>query len=75
MADKVFNVKIKPNSKKEEIIIDNDNIIARVNTLPVEGRANKRLIELLSEFFKCPKNKIFLISGYKSKNKRVLIRE
>lgn len=75
MADRLFNVKVKPNSKKEEITIDNDNINAKVNAPPVEGEANKRLIELLSEFLGCPKSNISIISGHKSKNKRVLIKE
>lgn len=75
MAEKVFWVKIKPNSKNEEISVENDTIIAKVNAPPVDGKANERLRELLSDFFKCPKSKISILAGKTSRTKKILIKE
>ena len=45
-----INVKIKPNSKKEEIKkIDDKNFIVAVKEPPVEGKANKALLQALKK--------------------------
>jgi len=44
-----------------------------VSVPPVEGRANQRIIELLSEYFKVKKSRITIISGLKSKEKTIQI--
>jgi uncharacterized protein len=63
-------VSIKTNSKVEGVEkISEQEYIVRVNALPVEGKANKRIIELLSEYFDLPKSKVSLVSGQKSKKK------
>ncbi|MCX7991005.1 MAG: DUF167 domain-containing protein [Proteobacteria bacterium] len=75
MADKLINVKITPKAKREEIFFEGDRIIAKVSEPPSEGKANERLIELLSEFLNYPKNKIIIVKGLKSRIKLVLIKE
>tara|TARA_R110002072_G_scaffold534_6_gene3969 strand:+ start:149603 stop:149827 length:225 start_codon:yes stop_codon:yes gene_type:complete len=63
-------VQAKTNSKKEGVEKTSEDIyIVRVNTPPIEGKANNRIIALLSKHFKVPKSKIWLIRGEKSKNK------
>ena len=65
-----ISVKIKPNAKEESIsITENNEYIVKVKAPATEGRANERLIELLSEHFKSPKRYISIIKGFKSKNK------
>ena len=65
-----FSVIVKTKSKKEGVIqIEPDKFEVRVNVLPIEGRANKRIIELLSKFLGVPKSKLELINGEKSKVK------
>jgi len=44
-----------------------------VSVPPIEGRANQRVIELLSDFFKVKKSQISIISGLKSKEKTIEI--
>ncbi len=75
MTEKIFKVKIKTNTKNEEIVINDNQIIAKVNALPIEGRANDRLIELLASFLRCPKSKIEIIRGLKNRNKVVLVKD
>lgn len=63
-------ISVKTNSKIESVEkISELEYLVRVNTPPVEGKANKRIIELLSDYFDVPKSKISLVKGEKSKKK------
>ena len=71
-----IEVKVKPNSKKEGVELQPDGlIIVKVNTPPIEGKANKRVIELLAEYLDIPKSKIVLKIGLKSKIKKFEVTE
>lgn len=66
-----IRVVVKPNSKKEAVEqLPDGTYLVRVNAPPTEGKANKRVIELLAKHFGCAKSKITLLSGHKSKTKR-----
>ncbi len=70
---KIF-IKAKPGSKKEGVEKISENVfLVRVKEPPIEGRANKAIIEKLSKYFKIPKSKIELVSGQNSKEKAVEI--
>ena len=63
-------VSVKPNSRQEKVEqLTATEYLVRVNAPPTEGRANERVIELLAEFFNCPKSSIELIAGAKAKKK------
>lgn len=65
-----ITVTVKPNSKKEIVEeLPDGTYVVRVNVPPIEGKANERVVELLSEHFRQPKSLITLISGQKSKKK------
>ena len=65
-----IRVKVKPNAKKEEIKkIEDDFYEIRVSVVPEKGKANKRVIEVLSKYFKVPKSKISLVRGETSREK------
>jgi len=65
-----IKVKAHTNSKNEKIILNKDESLdIYIREKPIEGKANKKIIEVLSEYFKVRKNQILLISGEKSKNK------
>lgn len=69
-----ITVAVKPNSKKELVEeLSDGSYVVRVNVPPIEGKANERVIELLSEHFRIPKSLISLVSGQKSKKKIFLI--
>jgi len=64
------SVIVHPNSKKTRIEKDLMGMLhVYVNAPPLEGKANKAVIDVLADFFKNKKNEIFLLSGAKSKNK------
>ena len=65
-----IKVKAHINSRNEKIILNKDeNLDIYIREKPIEGKANKKIIEVLSAYFKVKKNQILLISGEKSKNK------
>jgi uncharacterized protein len=65
-----IKVCVKPNARKNEVIKNEDGTyLVRVNAPPVEGKANEKVIELLSDFFKKPKRSISIIAGFKGKVK------
>jgi uncharacterized protein len=66
-----IEVIVRPNSRIElvEVLEENKSFRIKVNAPPEDGKANKKVIELLSDFLKVPKSKIELVSGFKSKKK------
>lgn len=68
----IVNIKISPNSKNNEIINDGKNIKIKITAQPIDGKANKALIEFLSKKFKLPKSSIKIIKGETSKEKTIL---
>lgn len=68
----ILTFKISPNAKKNEIIKDdNGNIKIKITAQPIDGKANKCLIEFLSKQFKIPKTSIKILKGETSKDKTV----
>jgi uncharacterized protein (TIGR00251 family) len=69
-----LSIKVKPNSRKNEVERAEDGTFTVfVTDPPAEGKANEKLIELLSEYLKKPKRCISIVAGFKSKNKIVEI--
>ncbi len=65
-----IKVKVKPNAKKEEIKqISQDFYEVRVTVVPEKGKANQKVMEILSKHLKVPKSHIKLIRGEKSREK------
>ncbi len=69
-----IQVKVKPNSKEQKVQKSSDgSLIVRLKSPPVDGKANKELIELLAKKFKVSKSKIKIKSGLSAKNKLIEI--
>ncbi len=65
-----IKVKVFPNSKKEEIIKKgSDRFEVKVKEKPIEGKANEKVFEILSDYFNVSRSKIKLIKGFKGRNK------
>ncbi len=69
----IIQLKVKPNSKHESIVFENGLLTLKIREKPVEGKANKAVIEKLSKLFGVAKSCIEIVSGEKSKEKRVKI--
>ena len=70
-----IEVKVKPNSKTEELGREGDSFILKVKEPAREGRANQAVVKLLAEHFSVPKSQVRIISGFKSRNKVVEVIE
>ena len=71
-----IKVTAHPNAKKPRVEKDLlGTLHVYVNAPPLEGKANKAVIQMLSEYFNVSKGKITLASGAKSKHKTFSITE
>ncbi len=68
----IINIKAKPNSNENKVEkIDDLNFVVSVKDPPVQGRANRAIIKLLSEYFHTPN--IRIVSGHISRNKIIAV--
>ncbi len=70
-----IQVRVLPRSSKNEVVgkMSDGTLKVKLTTVPVEGKANEALVELLAEYFETKKNKIKIVSGLTSKNKIIEI--
>ena len=65
---------LQPRSSRTEICgIQGDELKVRVTAPPVEDAANRLCIEFFAKLFKLPKSAVSIMSGHKSRHKRLLI--
>lgn len=71
----ILNVRAQPRSSRAGIDgLLGDAIKVRIRCAPVDGKANKELVETLAEEFDLPKSSVIFKSGETSKQKRILLR-
>jgi len=67
-----IRVKVKPNSRENSINeIEKGYYEVRVSVPAEKGRANEKVIEVLSKYFKTSKSKIIIVRGQKNKEKLI----
>ena len=70
----IIEVKVLPRSSQNEIVGKAEGVFkVKVTAPPVEGKANKALIELLSGKLGVAKRDVTIVSGERSKKKTVLL--
>jgi len=67
----IIEVFVKPNQPKFNVKIEGNEIIVFCTEEPVKGKVNKELIKEFSKLFHA---EIEMVSGFTSKQKRLLIR-
>lgn len=66
----LIEVHVSTNAREANVVRIGENIFeVKVDERAVEGRANKRLMEILAKHFKVPKSRIRLVSGARSRDK------
>jgi uncharacterized protein (TIGR00251 family) len=60
----ILRIKVKPGSKTDEIVREADGSLkVKIRAQPIEGKANKYLVEYLAKVLGVPKSKITLLKG------------
>ena len=71
----ILNVRAQPRSSRSGLDgFIGDAVKVRIRCAPVDGKANRELIETLAEAFDLPKSAVAFKSGETSKTKRILLR-
>ena len=71
----ILNVRAQPRSSRAGVdgLFGDDAVKVRIRAAPVDGKANKELIETLAEAFDLPKSAVVFKGGESSKTKRLLL--
>ncbi len=70
----VLNVRAQPRSSRAGLdSLMGDAVKVRLRAAPVDGKANKELVETLADAFGLPKARVVFKGGETSKTKRVLL--
>jgi uncharacterized protein (TIGR00251 family) len=68
----ILELYVKPRSREFKIVAEGEEIVVFCREEPVKGKVNKELIKELSRIFH---KKVNLVSGFASKQKKVLIKD
>jgi uncharacterized protein (TIGR00251 family) len=70
-----FSVRVQPRASKDEIAGVMDGALkVRLQAPALEDRANEALCEYLADLLKTPKAAVRILSGHRSRSKRVEVR-
>lgn len=72
----ILSIKLVPNSSFSKVVDYTDEYIRiKISSPPIENKANKELITFCSKLLDVNKSKLEIISGEKSKLKKLLIKD
>ncbi len=70
----ILQVKVKPNARENRLTESKDGVwLASIKALPVDGKANEALIELVAAHFKVRRRQVSIAAGSTSRLKRLFI--
>jgi uncharacterized protein (TIGR00251 family) len=71
----IFPVRVQPRASRDEIAGEMGGALkVRLRAPAVEARANEALVEFLAQLLKTPKSTVRILSGDRSRTKRIEIR-
>ncbi len=65
----LVEVRVTPNARRARVMQEDTGLHVWVDAPAVEGKANKRLVEILAKYFGVRKSEIKIIRGEKGRNK------
>lgn len=70
-----LNIRVTPRARRTEIgeLMADGTLRIRIQQPPVEGKANKALIEFLADLFGVSKNRVQIVAGHRGLDKIVSI--
>jgi uncharacterized protein len=70
----ILELHVQPGAKRDEIVgAHGDRLKIKTNAPPVDGKANRHLIDFLASTFGVPKSQVILLRGETSRQKTVQI--
>ncbi|KTD10924.1 hypothetical protein Lgra_1890 [Legionella gratiana] len=70
----ILHLYVQPGAKKTEIVgVHENELKIRLNTPPIEGRANKELLKYVAQMFKVSPSQVTLKRGAKSRHKTLWV--
>lgn len=67
----ILDVYVKPNSKFSKIAVEGNELVIYCSEEPVDGKVNREIVKMLSKVFR---QKVMLVAGFASKQKRLLVK-
>ncbi len=68
----MVKVRVSANAKESRVVeVGDGSLEVKVDAKAVDGKANKRLIEILSDHYGVSKSRVKLVSGARSRDKVV----
>ncbi len=72
----LLSLYIQPSARKDELCgIRAGSLKIRLNAPPVDGRANKRLVEYLARVFCIKRSSVEIVGGHTSRTKQVRLKD
>lgn len=67
-----FRVRVQPGASKNEIVgVQEDALKIRISAPPVEGKANKALIQFLAKQLAVKRSQVEILNGHTSRSKTI----
>lgn len=71
----IVELYVQPGAKVSQVIgCHGERLKIKISSPPVDGKANQEIIDFFAKLFDIARRDVELISGEKSRNKRVLLR-
>lgn len=71
----ILEVRVVPNARKSEVIeLEDGDYRVRLAAPAVEGAANEELVRVVAAHFNVRTRDVEIVSGIKSRNKRLVVR-
>ena len=67
----ILDVYVKPKSKSSKIAVEGNELVIYCSEEPVDGKVNREIVKMLSKVFR---QKVVLVAGFASKQKRLLVK-
>jgi uncharacterized protein len=69
-----FSVKVQPGASRTSVVgVEGDFLKVRLAATPIDGKANKALIEVLAQKLDVPKSSVRICSGLSSRRKVISV--
>ncbi|MBL7068592.1 MAG: DUF167 domain-containing protein [Candidatus Omnitrophica bacterium] len=71
--NEILQIRVMPRAKRNKVQIQSGGYRVYLTAPPVEGKANKALLEILAEYLNVKRSRLEIIRGERSMNKVIRI--